>query len=79
MLSHARLRNKKFKNVTRYLEKKGLIEVRKKGSSHRVFKNPENKRTYAINPIGKEQLAVPKQLIAMTETLQLPDDFWNDL
>ncbi len=78
MLSHTRLRNKKFKDVTRYLKRHGLIEVRIKGRHH-VFKNPKNKRTYAINPIGKEQLAVPKQLIAMTETLQLPDDFWNDL
>ncbi len=62
----------------RYLEKNGLVEVRVK-SDHHIFQNPANKRTYAINPIGKKRLAVPEQLIAMHKTLDLPDDFWDGL
>ncbi|NQT35688.1 type II toxin-antitoxin system HicA family toxin [bacterium] len=76
---HTRLRNKKFYDVIHYIEKNGLVVYRRRGDHHTI-QNPKNKRTYPINPIGKkEKNAIPDQLKAMMITLELSDDFWNDL
>lgn len=75
---HTRLRNKKFNDVVTYLIKKGLILRRTRGDHH-TFINPANKRTYQINPLKKTKNAVPEQLISMLKTLELPDDFWDNL